>query len=151
MAVFLVLLVVGAGSGYCFVIMPAAKYIEQNKDRFSTTAKLLIDCLENYRADQCSIYLSDAANKAIPAEKLTMLANAIKSKLGKRADGALVDNTIQWQKFAGPGGPSLSVSFQVKAVYEKDAVVTETYRLVQKGNSAFLVEFFHIGSDKFFQ
>jgi hypothetical protein len=148
--IVILLFIVGIAVYFLF-IRPGHKFIEQNKDQFRATAKLLIDCLENYQAVQCSIYLSDAANKAIPAPKLEMFANAIRSKLGKRVDGVLVDESIKWQKFAGTGGSSFSVSFQMKVIYEKDANVVESYRVINKGDSTFLIEFFKINSDKLLQ
>jgi hypothetical protein len=80
---------------------------------------------------------------------MTMISRAVKSKLGDRISGALIEDSFSMKTVEGPT-PIHAAEFTMEAIYQNDATAKENFVFVlDQSSQQYKVHTFKISSSKF--
>lgn len=140
---------VAAGGVYFFVARPTQQFVEDNKEALLKTVANFEKCLVEQPAQMCREKLmTEDGRKAASTEGVALLGAKIKANLGNRLTVEPDEKSFTWNKYAGTGEYNLTISFNLKVAYEKDAHATETVSVMSYNGEPFLIRSWRINSNE---
>ncbi len=135
------------------LILPAVRESKEARPIVTEKANEFIDCLTKNDSNHCYEQMtSENFKSSVSSDQLKMLADKIKSALGNRLSGTIVDESFNFKTVKDTKESKKVTSIEILSIYDNDLSVRESYMFEQTENSKeYKLSGFHVTSAKLFK